>query len=203
MRRVRAFNYDFSAMPNSVFFGSARLVSSGGVNNSAYLSLTDAANDRRGVVVFPALDGGHDVKSITISMELNVRVDNRLLTEYPKPTLNGLGSDPTSVQTAPAMGDFTCVAVDSQGSVSSASARLVVSGPPSMVTEALPNGNVGTACIQNLHAISDEAPYWWSAVGEVSQEPYPRPTSLSGSSIGDTICLADRIHTGRVKLHAV
>jgi len=59
------FNEDFNSDPTGLlnFVGSAQWRETGGVDNTGYLSITDALNDQRGAILFDDFDGGAVVNS--------------------------------------------------------------------------------------------------------------------------------------------
>lgn len=66
---------DFSTDPEDrgvEFFGSAEWRESGGVENTGYLSVTDAVNSERGAIIFPDLADGQALTSFQISADLRV-----------------------------------------------------------------------------------------------------------------------------------
>ncbi len=69
------FNLDFETDPEDLgveFFGTSEWRDTDGVNNSGYLSITDALAGQRGAIVFPDLAGGADLKAFAIEADLRV-----------------------------------------------------------------------------------------------------------------------------------
>lgn len=68
------FNLDFNTDPFGVidFYGSAAWRSTGGVDDSGFLSVTDAVGSQMGVIIFPDLDEGLVVKAFEFSVDVRV-----------------------------------------------------------------------------------------------------------------------------------
>lgn len=69
--------FDFNSDPNGIlnFFGAAYWVSSGGAgggDTNGYLSITDAGNGQRGVIIFDDFDSGQVVKAFTFEADLRI-----------------------------------------------------------------------------------------------------------------------------------
>ncbi|MDB6071472.1 MAG: hypothetical protein JWL81_2643, partial [Verrucomicrobiales bacterium] len=64
--------FDFNTDPSGILsvFGNAVWRPTGGVGNTGYMSITDAANGRSGTIVFDDLDAGGIVNSFTFSCDL-------------------------------------------------------------------------------------------------------------------------------------
>lgn len=73
--RAEVFKLNFETDPSNqgvTFFGTSEWRNDGGVNNSGYLSVTDAANNQAGAIVFPDLGKGKALKAFSITADLRV-----------------------------------------------------------------------------------------------------------------------------------
>ncbi len=73
--RAEIFDLDFETDPQDLgvqFFGTSEWRENGGFNDTGYLSITDAANDQRGAIVFPDLAGGGSLTAFSIQADLRV-----------------------------------------------------------------------------------------------------------------------------------
>jgi len=59
-------------MPGFVIAGTAAWRPDGGVNNTGYIAVTDAANDQRGRMVFPDIDAGNIIVGFDFTVDFRV-----------------------------------------------------------------------------------------------------------------------------------
>src|SRR2546423_1573083 len=72
--RAATYTQDFNTDPTvadpTLINGTAKWVATGGVNNTGYISLTDAVGSQGGGFLLPDLDAGAAVGSILLNMKL-------------------------------------------------------------------------------------------------------------------------------------